>query len=114
METLWVKSATFELLTEIFERLPADRLCAIECNRPVAEVEFVDFFITDAAHAQVIGKVGSTAARRAIAADRSQPTRRALQECHGRHQGDREACAKRLENSSNQPHVVVGRQPEYG
>src|SRR5215831_18954235 len=109
METLWIESATSKFFAEILERLPADRLCTIEGNCPAAEIEFVDFFLADAPHAQIVGKVGTTAARRAIATDRLEPSRRALQECHRRHQRDRESRAKRLQNPSNQSYVVVRR-----
>src|SRR5215472_789100 len=51
METLGVESTTSELLAEILERLPSDRLGTIEGNRPTAEVEFVDLLLADAAYA---------------------------------------------------------------
>src|SRR5215469_15133718 len=114
MKALPIEPTTSELVAEILERLPADRLCTIECHRPAAEVEFVDLIFADAAHAQVIRKVGAAAAGRAMAADGLQPTHRAWQDRHRGHQRDRESCAKRLENSSNQSHVVVWRQPEHG
>src|SRR5690349_33082 len=114
METLRIESTAPKLLAEILQRLPADWFRPIECNSPAAEVEFVDFFFANAAYAQVISKVGATAARRPIAADGLQPARRTLQECHRRHQCDRESRAERLENTPNQSHVVVRRQPEHG
>src|SRR5581483_224985 len=96
METGAAESAALELGAEVVQRLLANGFGAVEGYRPTAQVKLLDLWFGDAAHAEVVGEIGSAAAGGAEMSDGLQPARRPLQEGYRRHQGHGESGGERL------------------
>ncbi len=106
------ESARREGLGEAFERCRLDGLGADERDGPGGEVEGGALLRRDLANAQVVGEVGSAGDGRAVPADRIEPEEGILEERRGRHDDVRNAAVDRREDAADEPHVVVGGQPE--
>jgi hypothetical protein len=114
IERLAAKAARRERVGEARERLGPDRLRARERDVPAAEVELGALLGADALDAELVGEVRPAAGGAAIPRHRAQPSRGLLEECRRRHDDHRKSRVQRLDDTSDQAHVVVRRQPVDG
>jgi len=84
----------------------------IESHFPAAQVQTCTILGGDLIDTKIVGKIRTAARRRLIATNGPQPIQRSLQKSIGRHEYDRKSGVHRLQNASDQPHVVIGRQPD--
>ncbi len=113
IERFATKPAGLEVFGKPLDRLGPHRLCAVEGQTPVAQIERGSLLGRDLGDAQVVGEVRPTADRAAIPRDRLQPAERLLQKRHRRQQHVRLADVQRLQDAADQPHVVITGQPEH-
>ena len=106
-----VETCRFEPLGEPRERGSADKLRARECKPPAAQIEPREGFVGNTVRTQRVGEIRPAAERSAVPIDRLQPAPRPLQKIARRHQNRGEAGEQRVQQSADQSHVVVQRQP---
>ena len=110
---------------EPFEGVPPDRFRAVVGVAPAPEIEAGAVRRCDPADAQVVGEVGSAAARRPVPGNRPQPADRSLQERGRRHQigrgtrcrpaaGHRRSTPCRARPGATRPTPTTGRSPPGG
>ncbi|VVM56012.1 hypothetical protein PS639_01031 [Pseudomonas fluorescens] len=110
-ETVRGKTARRELLGKAFQRVEANRFGAGIRHAPTAQVEALQGRFADPFAAQPIGKIRPAADGAAVLADRLQPAQRPCEEVGRRHQHAGHTAENRLQQTADQPHVVVQRQP---
>ncbi len=113
VEGLRPEAARPKRLGEPIEGVCPHRLASAEGHGPAAQVQRGPLIRRDLAHAEVEREIRTTARCPAVAGYGLEPAQRLLNERHGRHQDVRTAHVQRLENPTDQPHVVVARQPEH-
>ena len=105
------KTAGGELLGEALKAVLADRFRTRVRHAPAAQVQACQRRVTDSLAAQSIRKVRAAADSAAVLADRFKPAQRAGQKVRRGHQYARHTAENRLQQTANQAHVVVQRQP---
>ena len=108
-----VEPGPLESFPESPERGLADKFRAGECEPPAAQVEPTDRFIGNAIGTECVGEIGPTADRSAVTIDGLKPAPRPLEKIAWRHQDGGEAREQRIQQSTDQSHVVIKRQPAY-
>ena len=102
---------TSEACGERSQRRRMNRFGAASRNPPARKIQSFEIAIFQTAHHQVVGKIRCEADRRAIARNGFQPVQRPLDE-QLRWQQDRGSRGvQRPERHTDQPHVVMERQP---
>ncbi|MCY1355262.1 hypothetical protein D9M69_416760 [compost metagenome] len=99
--------------------LPGEALQGVEANRfgtgirhtPATQVEPFQGRLADPLTAQAIGKIRPAADGAAVFADRLQPAQRPTEKIRRGHQHARHAAENRLQQATDQAHVVIQRQP---
>ena len=107
-----IKPRAGERLHEALLRGVVNRLGAVERHPHRRQVERRTFRCRGALHTQFPGKIGRCRGYRTEAMQQFQPREWPLQEGGGCHQHRGRADVQRLQNPANEPHVVIGRQPE--
>ncbi len=110
-ETVGCKTCRCEFAAEQIEAVLANRLGAGKRHAPFAQVELVQSRITDPLAAQPVGKIRPATDGAAVLTDRLQPAQRTAEEITRRHQHTRHTAEDRLQQTADQAHVVVQRQP---
>src|SRR5713226_10000626 len=103
------EAAALESRCETLQSGGTNRLSAVKCYLPTAQVEGCALFGTDPANAKVVGEIRSPAGGGAVTGDGLEPIERSLQKRHWRHQRARKSCIEGLQHPADQPHVVVRR-----
>ncbi len=98
-------------LLETIERLRIDRLRAIQCGTPGAEVDSLNIFLGDFSYAKFVRKIRSSGNRSAVFVKSVQPSLRACEERQRRHNANRRTEMQRREPRADQAHVVIQRKP---
>ncbi len=100
-----------EARAETFDGIDADRLCPVGRHAPARQIEAGKAFISDPVDAQLVGEVGSGGQRAAIAVNRPQPAFRTRQKAQRWHHHQLDGVIQAAQPCTDQPHVVVERQP---
>ncbi len=106
------EAAALERSRETLHGERANRLGAGEGEVPAPEVELGLLLLRDSPNAEIVREVRPSAHRRGVAGDRLEPTVRPREECERRESGDSAANVERGDDSADEPHVVVRRQPK--
>ncbi len=112
VERLAAKARRSEGRREPLQGLGPHRLGAVEGHSPGGEVEAPAGLGRHPVHAQLVGEARATAHRRPSRRDRFEPPGRPLEEGGRRHQVHRKAGVEGAEDAADEPHVVVGREPD--
>ena len=96
---------------ETVERLVPHRLRAVEGEPPAAQIEIPPVVRSDLAQAELVAEIRAAAGSRPVCRDRPQPAYRLFKKGKRWHQNSGGTDVERLENVSDQSHVVVERQP---
>ncbi len=110
-ETVFAETAGGEFFREALEGVEADRLGAGIGHAPSTQIEALKGRFADPLTAQAIGEIRAAADGAAVLGNRFQPAQRPAEEVRRRHQNARHAAENRLQQTTDQPHVVVQRQP---
>jgi len=110
-EGIRYKTARGEFPGEAFQGVEANRFGAGIRHPPATEVELRQGRLADPLAAQPVSKIRPAADGTAVLADRFEPTQRARKEVSRRHQYTGHATEDRLQQATDQSHVVVQRQP---
>src|SRR5438105_7424829 len=90
-----------------------DLLSSGKGDIPSAQIEGCTLFWGDFADAEVKGEWGPPAGSSPRARDSLQPPAGSLYKGNRRHEGNREPGIEWLNHTADEPHVVVGRQPDH-
>ncbi|AIP74362.1 hypothetical protein DM51_5097 [Burkholderia mallei] len=112
-ERIVAKAGAGERVGEFAQRARPHRLRAIERLLPRRQIEPREVHPARAAPAQLVAEIRRAAAGRAIVGHRVQPARRVLEEVLRRHEHRGPPRVDRLQDSADQPHVVIMRQPRH-
>ena len=85
-----------------------------EGHRPTAQVQRGPLIGRDLANAEVEGEIGAPARCPAVTGDGLEPAEWLLKKSHRRHKDVRTTHVQRLENPTDEPHIVVARQQHAG
>ncbi|MNH12596.1 hypothetical protein D3C79_721420 [compost metagenome] len=110
-EALGAEATVSELLGKGLEAVLTDRLGTGIGYPPAAQVELGQRCTADPLAAQPIGKIGAATDGAAMIADRLQPTLWPGEKVGRGHQHARHAAEDRLQQTADQAHVVIQRQP---
>ena len=110
-ETVLTETAGGEFLGETFKSVEADRLGAGIGHAPTAQIEAFQRRFADPLAAQAVGEIRPTADGAAVFGNRFQPAQWPAEEVRRRHQNARHAAEDRLQQTADQTHVVIQRQP---
>ncbi len=116
IKSIALESIRRKCFREQIHGIRAHRFRAVERHRPTGEIQPFALLRDDLANTQVIGKIGCAAGGRLVARDHLQPANRHLCKRHRRHQHAMDSQIHRLQHVTDQPHVMVERQPscEHG
>ena len=97
--------------SEALQGVRTNRFGAGESQAPAAQIKPLHGALTDAFAAQPVGEIRATTDRTAVTGDGLQPAARTLEEVARRHQHTGNTAVDRLQQTTDQPHVVKQRQP---